>query len=96
MIRSILTIYQAAQGAIFSKASEFKKLGLYKQIEVIREWVASCMTREAFQTIHQDWAATSSSGSPCRGKVIFSEDRFGLCAYQVIIIIDVFCFTWHT
>jgi len=79
------TIYQAVELAVKQKTNEFKRIGLYGQIDVIREWVGSTTTRENCKNIHDDWLATSSNGTQCRGKTMYSEDRFGLCAYQILI-----------
>ena len=79
------TIYLTVEQVIHEKAQALKRIGLYSQVEVIRQWVRSTTTRESFKSIHKDWTSTSSNGTTCKGKVIYSEDRFGLCAYQVII-----------
>jgi hypothetical protein len=78
------TIYQAAEIAIYQKTHEFKRIGVFNQVNVVREWVGSTTSREFSSHIHKDWQATSSNGNKCRGKTMYSEDRFGLCAYQVM------------
>lgn len=78
-------VYRCLESSLFRKLAPLRRMGLSNQLEVVREWVQSASSREGGQAMHADWATTSSRGAACQGKgnTIFSEDRFGLCAYQV-------------